>query len=380
MFYSVKWVLALIAIKKGKVKKMKRFFVAFLALFMSSAVFAQSDLQVLATIKYNKTESITVKQLKARVGLYEKQQGAALSLDNRKKVLDSLIQEKLILQAAAKSGLTIPESQVDQMFLKQICQQLVGRLLTQSELEQFIKQQTNLSLDEFMRQQIGMSVEEYKTFLRNQSIAQQYIIGKYQKELQQVSASDEEIRAFYELNKTSFVWSDMFKMFLVIVPKGTDAEAARVKADNLYKQLKDKKLTTNQITVESKKENSGFQAGEVLVNKTAQSAQQLGISYEDLLGLFKNDKGFVSNIVEQETNFQFFTILKKYDAKMLTLSDVVQPETTNTVYDYIKGSLGQQKQMEYLSNKVQEVAEQLDTPANVERKKTGADLDKLLNW
>ena len=359
---------------------MKRFFVAFLALFMSAAVFAQSDLQVLATIKYNKTESITVKQLKARVGLYEKQQGAALSLDNRKKVLDSLIQEKLILQAAAKSGLTIPESQVDQMFLKQICQQLVGRLLTQSELEQFIKQQTNLSLDEFMRQQIGMSVEEYKTFLRNQSIAQQYIIGKYQKELQQVSASDEEIRAFYELNKTSFVWSDMFKMFLVIVPKGTDAEAARVKADNLYKQLKDKKLTTNQITVESKKENSGFQAGEVLVNKTAQSAQQLGISYEDLLGLFKNDKGFVSNIVEQETNFQFFTILKKYDAKMLTLSDVVQPETTNTVYDYIKGSLGQQKQMEYLSNKVQEVAEQLDTPANVERKKTGADLDKLLNW
>ena len=380
MFYSVKWVLALIAIKKGKVKKMKRFFVAFLALFMSAAVFAQSDLQVLATIKYNKTESITVKQLKARVGLYEKQQGTALSLDNRKKVLDSLIQEKLILQAAAKSGLTIPESQVDQMFLKQICQQLVGRLLTQSELEQFIKQQTNLSLDEFMRQQIGMSVEEYKTFLRNQSIAQQYIIGKYQKELQQVSASDEEIRAFYELNKTSFVWSDMFKMFLVIVPKGTDAEAARVKADNLYKQLKDKKLTTNQITVESKKENSGFQAGEVLVNKTAQSAQQLGISYEDLLGLFKNDKGFVSNIVEQETNFQFFTILKKYDAKMLTLSDVVQPETTNTVYDYIKGSLGQQKQMEYLSNKVQEVAEQLDTPANVERKKTGADLDKLLNW
>lgn len=359
---------------------MKRFFVAFLALFMSAAVFAQSDLQVLATIKYNKTESITVKQLKARVGLYEKQQGTALSLDNRKKVLDSLIQEKLILQAAAKSGLTIPESQVDQMFLKQICQQLVGRLLTQSELEQFIKQQTNLSLDEFMRQQIGMSVEEYKTFLRNQSIAQQYIIGKYQKELQQVSASDEEIRAFYELNKTSFVWSDMFKMFLVIVPKGTDAEAARVKADNLYKQLKDKKLTTNQITVESKKENSGFQAGEVLVNKTAQSAQQLGISYEDLLGLFKNDKGFVSNIVEQETNFQFFTILKKYDAKMLTLSDVVQPETTNTVYDYIKGSLGQQKQMEYLSNKVQEVAEQLDTPANVERKKTGADLDKLLNW
>ncbi|MBQ5470853.1 MAG: SurA N-terminal domain-containing protein [Treponema sp.] len=359
---------------------MKRIFVAILALLMAGAVFAQSDLQVLASVKYNKTESITVKQLKSRVSLYEKQQGASLSTENRKKVLDSLIQEKLILQAAAKSGLTIPDSQVDQMFLQQVCQQLVGRLLTQSELEQLVKQQTNLSLDEFMKQQIGMSVEEYKVFLKNQTIAQQYIVGKYKNELQQVSPSDDEIRAFYELNKTTFVWSDMFKMFLVIVPKGNNAEAARVKADGLYKQLKDKKVTTNQLTVDSKKENSGFQAGEVLVNKSAQSAQQLGISYNDLLGLFSNDKGYISNIVEQDTNFQFFTILKKYEAKMLSLSDVVQPETTNTVYDYIKQSLGQQKQMEYLSTKVQEVADSLDTPANVERKKTGAELDKLLNW
>lgn len=359
---------------------MKRFFVAFLALFMSAAIFAQSDLQVLAVVKLNKTESITVKQLKSRASLYEKQQGAPLSVENRKMVLDSLIQEKLILQSAAKAGLSIPDSQVEQMFLNQICQQLVGRLITQSELEQLVKEKTNMSLDDFMRQQIGMSVEEYKTFLKNQTIAQQYIVTKYQKELQNVSPSDDEIRAFYELNKTSFVWSDMFKMFLVIVPKDTDGEKARVKADELYKQLKEKKLTTNQITVESKKENSVFQAGEVLVNKSTQSAQQLGISYNELLGLFSNDKGFMSNMIEQETNFQFFQIVKKYEAKMLTLSDVVQPETTVTVYDYIKQSLGQQKQMEYLSSKVQETAKSMDTAANVERKKTGAELDKLLNW
>mgnify|MGYP003301663950 CR=1 FL=1 len=44
---------------------MKRFILACMVLFMSvSAVFAQSDLQVLAVIKMNKNESITVKQLK----------------------------------------------------------------------------------------------------------------------------------------------------------------------------------------------------------------------------------------------------------------------------------------------------------------------------
>ena len=237
-----------------------------------------------------------------------------------------------------------------------------------------------MSLDEYMKQQSGMSVADYKTYLKNQLFAQQYILSQRQKELQSVSPTDEEIRAFYELNKTSFVWTDMFKMFLVIVPKGTDAEAARIKANSLYDNLKNKKITVNQITVDSKKENSGFQAGDVLVNKSQMSAQQLGISYGDLLELFKNEKGYISDVVEQETNFQFFTIVKKYEAKMLSLSDVVQPETTVTVYDYIKQSLGQQKQMEYLTNAAGEIAASLDTEENVERKKKGADLDKLLNW
>lgn len=358
---------------------MKRFAIAFLTLFAATALFAQSDLQVLAVVKLNKNESITVKQLKTRVDSYEKQRGTALSTDDRKKVLDAMIQEKLVLQAAQKSGLSIPDSTVEQYFLQSVSQQL-GKNVTEQEFEQLIKAQTNMSLDEYMKKQSGMSVSEYKTYLKNQLIVQQYIITQRQNELNSVAPSDEEIRAFYELNKTSFVWSDMFKMFLVMVPKGKDGEAARVKANDLYNKLKEKKLSVSQITVESKKANSGFQAGEVLVNKNQLSAQQLGISYNDLLSLFQNDKGFVSPLTERDDLFQFYTIIKKYDAKMLSLSDVVQPETTITVYDYIKQTLGQQKQMEYLTAAAQEVANELDVESNVERKKQGEALTKLLNW
>lgn len=358
---------------------MKRFALTFLALFITSALFAQADLQVLAVVKLNKNESITVKQLKTRIEAYQKQRGSVLSLDDRKKVLDAMVQEKLVIQAATKAGISIPDSTVEQYFLQSVSQS-IGKNITEQEFEQIVKSQTNLSLDEYMKQQSGMSVSDYKTYLKNQLIAQQYIVSQRQKELQSVSPSDEEIRSFYELNKTSFVWTDMFKMFLVIVPKENDAEAARVKANDLYESLKNKKITVNQLTVDSKKEKSGFQAGDVLVNKSQVSAQQLGISYADLLELFKNEKGYISTIVEQETNFQFFTILKKFDAKMLALSDVVQPETTVTVYDYIKQSLGQQKQMEYLTNAANEIATGLDTEVNVERKKKDAELDKLLNW
>lgn len=359
---------------------MKRFAIALFALFMSAAVFAQSDLQVLAVVKLNKNESITVKKLKTRVEMYEKQRGTALSVDDRKKVLDALIQEKLVLQAAQKAGVTLTDSAVEQMFLQQVSSQLLGRTVTQSELEEVVKQETNLSLDDFMKQQIGMSVEEYKTYLKNQTIVQQYIMRQRENELKAVAATDEEIRSFYELNKSSFVWTDMMKLFLVVVPKSNDGEASRVKADDLYKKLKEKKLSSNQITVESKKENSGFQSGEILINKNQTSAQQLGISYTDLISLFSNEKDYISNVSEFDTHFQFYMIIKKYDAKLLGLSDVVQPDSTTTVYDYIRSSLGQQKVMQYFTIAAQEIAEGLDKEENVERKKTGDALTKLLTW
>lgn len=359
---------------------MKRFAIALFALFMSAAVFAQSDLQVLAVVKLNKNESITVKKLKTRVEMYEKQRGTALSVDDRKKVLDALIQEKLVLQAAQKAGVTLTDSAVEQMFLQQVSSQLLGRTVTQSELEEVVKQETNLSLDDFMKQQIGMSVEEYKTYLKNQTIVQQYIMRQRENELKAVAATDEEIRSFYELNKSSFVWTDMMKLFLVVVPKSNDGEAARVKADDLYKKLKEKKLSSNQITVESKKENSGFQSGEILIKKNQTSAQQLGISYTDLISLFSNEKDYISNVSEFDTHFQFYMIIKKYDAKLLGLSDVVQPDSTTTVYDYIRSSLGQQKVMQYFTIAAQEIAEGLDKEENVERKKTGDALTKLLTW
>ena len=65
---------------------------------------------------------------------------------------------------------------------------------------------------------------------------------------------------------------------------------------------------------------------------------------------------------------------------MLGLSDIVQPESTIVVYDYIKQSLAQRKQLEYLAAAAQEIVDKLDTNENVDRKKKGSDLDKLLNW
>ena len=162
---------------------MKKIALALVSLLAASIVFAQTDLQVLAVVKLTKNDSITVKLLKNRVESYEKtQNGVKLSLADREKVLEAMIQEKVVLQAATKAGISIPDSTVEQYFMQSISQQ-VGRQISEAEFEQIVQEQTKMSLDEYMKQMTGMSVSDYKAYLKNQLIVQQYIISQKQNEL-----------------------------------------------------------------------------------------------------------------------------------------------------------------------------------------------------
>ena len=343
------------------------------------AVFAQADLQPLAVVKLNKNESITLKQLKTRCEAYEKQIGRALTVDERKQVLDTLIEETLIVQAAAKVGVTVPDSAVDQYFAQSMSQSL-GVSGTEKELDDILKKQQNKTLDEVLVEQTGMTRNDYKKHLKNVLIMQQYVVQKNQEEIQKVAATDEEIRLAYESNKSSFVWNDMVKMLLVIVPKGTDADAAKNKITDYLNKYKSKTLTAEQIAVQSQAENSGFQAGLALFPKTEAAANGIGMSLQNLIFVFTQGEGYTSDVQETQSDYRFISVIKKYDAKMLGIGDLVQPETTVTVYDYIRSNLTQQKQQIYLNNAASTAAKELHTAENVDMKKSGAALDKLLDW
>ncbi|MCR5289454.1 MAG: SurA N-terminal domain-containing protein [Treponema sp.] len=359
---------------------MKRFAVGICILLATVALsFAQSDLQVLAVVKLNKSESVTLKELRTRVETYQKQTKKTMSIDDKKQILEAIIDEKLILQAASKAGIVIPDSQVDQYFLGQMSQQL-GRPVTEKELAAIIEQQQNMSLDAYMKEQVGMDLTEYKAYLKSQLIAQRYVVSQNQNELNSVAPTDAEIRAFYDMNKAQFVWNDMLKMFLVMVPKGKNPDEAKKTAESMLNDYKNKKQTLEQIRVKSRMEGSTFQAGDLLLSKTQQNAMQVGLSYKELNELFSKDKGYVSSLTETDENWQFYTILEKYSAKMLEISDIVQPDTTTTVYEYIKMNLTQQKQSQFLMRTIQSLSKSLNTTENVSRKKTGESLDKLLNW
>lgn len=351
----------------------------FSMLFLSASIFAQSDLQVLTVVKYNKSESITVKQLKKRVGVYEKQLGRTLNVEEKKEVLNAIVGEKLICQAAQKEGFSIPDSTANQYFELQLSQ-IIGAPVTESQFEEIVKKQFNMSLEEFIMKQVGMTKSEFKDYLKTQLLMQQYIVNKYQAEITKVAPTDEQIRMFFEANKANFVWKDMAKMIVVGVPKGNDAKAAKNKIVDLKNKLANKKITDEKLLKEGNTEKSGYIVKEGLVEKSQIGVKQLGIPMEDLLDLFSKKEGYVTDINETDDGYTFVSIVKKFDAKMLGISDVVQPETTVTVYDYIRNGLTEQLRVNYVQKAMLDLAKNLNKPANVEMKKTGAALDKLLDW
>jgi len=236
-------------------------------------------------------------------------------------------------------------------------------------------------LDDYFEASIGMDLDGYKEYFKSQLIAQQYVLALKQSELQKNSVvTDSEIRSFFEINKASFVQNDILKLFLVIAPKGDNSTAAKNIATSLHTDLKNNTTTYDELKIKMQDPTAGFQAGDIYVSKGTLAAQQLGIDYDALLDLFTQNIGFFDDVKETATDYQFHIVQEKHDAKMLALDDVVQPDTTVTVYEYIREQLSGQKQQQAFAVAVEEVTNSLRTPENYQMLKSGVALDALLDW
>lgn len=348
------------------------------------AATAQASLyQQLAVVKITDTEVVTVKEVKDIVDTQEKEAGRKLTPQEREQTLETIINQKLIMQAAKKAGVTANASEIDQAFLANISQQLnLNRVYSEKELNDLVMANKKMSFTQFVKEQTGMTVEEVKNqIIRPDLIWRRYLFAQNQQELQKIAATDKEIRDYYELNKTQFIRPDSLKMFLVAVPKESDPQAARVKIEGLLKDVKSGKKTIEQMRKEGQDPKAaGYGAADLFLMKVQQHAAQLGVSYERLLEIFEEDFNKPSEIMDAGLVWQFYVILEKYPFKALEISDVVRPDSTQTVYETIRSVVTQTKQLQFLEQKRQEIIKSLNTPENVTRKKTGDELTKLLSW
>ena len=357
---------------------------------LASSIFAQlnsPDLQVLAIVKYKGTDTITLGTLKTQAKPFIQQYGP-LPIEKKKELLETIIDDKLLSQAAEKQNIYASDAQANQYFQQQLTQ-FARQPITEQQFSEILQKQQGITLDQYIKNQTGMSLAEYKKALKRQIAQNEYIKQKKMTELQKASAvSDEEIKSYYNNNRSSFVQPETVEIFHVVVQKGSDEAKAKKKADDLLASLKAGKITQDTMTqntqanLQKGNNNVEYAAMVIPVFRMEEYRIQLGMSQADFDKLYDSSSlNNYSKVEEVGDSFRFYMPLTHSDPKFLGLSDVVQKGTTATVYKYIENMIGMQKQQQAVITARTELAKELRDEGAVQYVKDGAELDALLkDW
>ena len=362
---------------------MKRFLILFLfGVFAAATAFAQLLDPPVAEVNLIRTVPITVKQLKLelekqfwpnmlrRFGRFPtpselSRESQNSTMDERKFVLNVMINENLALQAAERDSKTLPpgereklsvtENEINQhmqMLMAQLPPKDNGRPPTESDLIQAIKEQT------------GMDMPAYRETIRRQAIVQKYLIYKKEDEFKNIKEpADAEILNEYNLNRSQFVRPDTVRFSFIQIPYGPDA-ASKAKAKELTDRLISEIGTSSEKFEETIRRgqtpNAGFQAGtDRYIYRNPESQREAGQNFFN--AAFGLKQGEISKIIEGVLAYQIIRMTEFLPQKTLELDDVYNLGAKNlmTVRQFISGGVFQQRQQEILAKVTQDLATEL---------------------
>jgi len=338
-------------------------------LFTAIWCFAQqADLQTVATVSYGgKTEAITVRQLRTEVERLEKSAGRLLSAQERRNVLDSMINERLAIQAAEKDKITISENELNQQIneLKNQMAQTIGRQPTDAEFATAIKNET------------GLEIAAFRDQLRRQLLTQKYLMSKKQSVFSNIKVpTDAEIINAYNLTKSEFVRPDTIRFSMIQIEYGPDAASktrAKNLADSLVREIGSSPSKFDEVVLRGKSPNSGFQSGDAgYLPRNRDAAEVVGQDF--ITTAFNLKQGEVSKLMEGRQGYQIIKVTETYAQKNLELDDVIQPGSSMTVRNYIGNVMLQERQEEALNRATTELI------ADLRKGNPFRIFDNNLNW
>jgi parvulin-like peptidyl-prolyl isomerase len=346
---------------------MKRILFLLLVLLTALPVFSQSPLQPAATVNLTKTEAITVGQLRTEVERMEKAAGKSLTRPERLQVLDVMINERLVLQAAERDRIMVTENEVNQQIqqLRGVLAQQLGRQPTDAEFAQAVMADS------------GVDVPTFREQLRKQLILQKYLMAKKGDIINSVKMpTEEDILTEYTLLRGELVRPETIRFSMIQVLYGSDAAArtrAKTLADSLAREINNDPAKFDEVVQRSFTPNSGYQAGDAgYLPRNKEARDFVGQAFMD--AAFSLRQGQVSRLIEGLQAYQIIKVTENYTGKQLELGDVLQFGTRITVRDYIGQGILNQRQQAVLSRASEEVVKDLRSG------KTFQIFENNINW
>jgi parvulin-like peptidyl-prolyl isomerase len=327
---------------------MKRLCILLLAAFTGGILSAQSDLQPAAIVRLTKSEPITVKQWRAeveklawpqlaqRLGRQPTSQelsGAVqrVSQEEKRQVLEMMINERLALQAAERDKISVSEGEVNQHLqqLRAGMEERIGRAPTEAEFALAVRNETGLDVPAFREQR------------RRQLIVQKYLFSKKQDKIDAVKPlSDAEILNIYTLEKKRFAWDETVRYSMITVPFSDAASKIKAKetADRLVREIGSNPAKFDEAVLKGRAPNAGYEAAdERYLPQTAEAQNEVGAEFMETA--FSLKQGEVSRLLEAGGGYRLIKITGTYHQKFLDLDDIYQPGDQITVRQYIGQSV-----------------------------------------
>jgi parvulin-like peptidyl-prolyl isomerase len=276
-----------------------------------------------------------------------------LAMEQRRQVLDLIINERLALQAAERVKITVVESELNQQItqLKTQMAQTIGRQPTEDDFAQAVKNET------------GQDFPAFREQARRQLIVQKYLLSKKEALFKNISQPTEaEIGNFFNLSRTQFIRPDTIRFSMIQVPYTDTVSKNRAKetADRLLRDIGSNPSKFDETVMKGQTPNSGFQAGDAgYLPRNLQAQQAAGEEFINTA--FAMKQGEVSKVIDGVGGYQIIKITETYPQKSLELDDIVQPGSRVTVRQYISQNLLQQRQQEVLAKATQELVTELRT-------------------
>jgi parvulin-like peptidyl-prolyl isomerase len=389
----------------------------------------QMDLQTVARVTLAKSEHIFVKQLRLEVEGRSKLQEIPPGIspvDLRRMVLDAMINERLILQAAERAGITSPRAELEQriQMAHASANASVGRQITDQEFQAEIEKQYGMSFSAFqtylhedmirqkyleqhiiqeadkageaisetaINQEIqtlkdGMAAQagraptedEFNEFIKRQGMDMAALRGQVRRQLTMQRylvamsggpPSEERIQTLYNRNKADFVRPDTISFNLIGVPfKPEDAPgkaAARARAEELARKIGSSASVFNEEFARAEAAGNSLSLQYLQLSPNEPRIQQaFGLDFIDKV--MPLAESAVSGVIEGRQGFFIIKVTSKYPQESLELDSIYRLGSPATVRDLIRSQLMQQALANGAAVVANTLAEELRKEASVE--------------
>jgi chorismate mutase len=313
-----------------------------------TGLYAQTDLQTVATVKLTKTEPITVKELKNEIEPIEKATGEKLTPAQRRDVLDGMINQRLALQAADRDRITVSENEINLQideFRARMAQSL-GRRPTDTEFAAAVKEQSGMDLGAFRAQARKMLTVQKYLEMRKPDALRQPTNAEIEKEYNEMKSQAEGVRQLTQDETLQFA--------AILFPYDRDSDKAKAHsaADALAKEINGSVAKFDEKLNQSSADYQATPAG--IIQKNRQALGQVGQAFLDAAFALKYDPKTgateVSRVLEipvgEVKGYYIIKPTTKYPFKSPLGLDDMMLQARRPVREFIRLLLMQQKQQQ----------------------------------